>query len=230
MPNGGNRGILSSSDPRGLPTPFRQIVVVFTESFHMPVIFDPTIVSADCGLPSDQKHTLRAPEILSPVTLVGKYWHVTFKDHADREWTLAANTKSLLKYELKYFRALDRTLIKALFDGLGPDPGKPIKIKNWQKVKGWRCLKCKSVARVAPDDVSAWGCSACETTSTANNLEAFEEKNHTMPKAKKKEAADAPTPEPVVEKKPAPAKRKEPAPPVKNSSLRDLMRSKKKPD
>lgn len=119
--------------------------------------FDPTKLSA--STPPEQRLSLPAPEVVSEVYRYDNLFAVDLRCHNGRFWSLVDTRLKELEYKLKYFKALDREVIRDLFMTF---PKSPMPIIQWMKAKGLRCVTCKLPARLKPNqDREIFGCAAC---------------------------------------------------------------------
>lgn len=180
---------------------------------------DQVIISADCGLPSEQKQTLRPPEFIGEPYKSGKYLVVDLKDHADRLWSLVAPTKSRMKRKLKYFVSIPKETIEELLKNV---LDYEIPVVGWQKHKKLVCVKCQVPARIDAANHDQYRCATCESSGPAGEL-------FVVPKANPpKPTDDAAKSKPEGKKeKPKESKKPTESKPIEGMSLKDRMAARK---
>lgn len=180
---------------------------------------DQVVISADCGLPSEEKCKLRAPEFVGKPYLSGKMMVVDIRDHADRMWSLVAPTRSSLRQKLRYFKGLTKEVIEAALEGL---PRKEIPVLGWQKHKKLVCVKCQVPARINPADHEQFRCATCGTAGPSGEL--FAPKSAVAAKPKDKSAESKPE---AKKEKPKESKKMGDSKPIEGKSLAERMAARK---
>lgn len=178
-------------------------------------IADPTALMEGCELPPEERKAIPAPTLRSPVYRDGPAYLIDITDWLGRDWTLVSFTWTKLQSLLRYFKTLDRQVIKDLFAEIRQEP---VPITLWVK-RRWKCRKCSKTVKCNPVNKQQWCCPKCQIISTPENAALFTKITPDPPKIQKPPKQKA---EPVAEIPPA-----REAPVVKSSSLADIMKARK---